>query len=128
MCLRRLDSLLAASLLIALSFLGCKSADTSPGPLPKELDSPSLLGAVSGSQNYIHAFAKRGIYPYHCTYHTTEHYREAGTVIVEDSGQDSAFVSIFQGAYHPQTTTVKPNAQVRWQNFDDGVHHTVTSD
>lgn len=128
MCRRRLDPLLAASLFLALSLLGCKSTSTSPAPAPKELDSPSLLGATSGSQNYILAFANRGTYPYHCTYHTTAHYREAGTVIVEDSGQDSAFVSIFEGAYHPQTATVKPNGQVRWQNFDDGVHHTVTSD
>lgn len=100
---------------------------TSPTPAP-ELDSPPLLGATAGSPNYIHTFANAGIYPYHCTFHTTAHYRMAGTVLVEAQGPDSAFVSIFQGAFNPQTATVKPGGQVRWQNFDDGTHHTVTSD
>jgi plastocyanin len=52
----------------------------------------------------------------------------AGAVAVDDTGQDSAFVSIFQGAFQPASVVVKPGGQVRWQNFDDGVHHTVTSD
>jgi plastocyanin len=93
-----------------------------------ELDSPSLLGATAGSQNYIHTFAHAGLYPYHCEYHTTASHRMAGTVTVDDTGQDSAFVSIFQGAFQPASVVVRPGGQVRWQNFDDGVHHTVTSD
>jgi plastocyanin len=122
----RLHVLLLASL--ALSLLAC-SDDQGTRPVPtKELDSPALLGATTGSQNYIHTFANTGVYPYHCTFHTTTAHRMAGTVIVGNGGPDSAFVSIYQGAYHPSNATVKPNGQVRWQNFDDGTHHTVTSD
>jgi plastocyanin len=47
---------------------------------------------------------------------------------VADQGPDSAFVRIFEGAFDPEVATVRPGGQVRWQNFDDGVHHTVTSD
>src|SRR2546428_831481 len=117
-----------ASLAFAVSLLACgKDQQTSP-TAAMELDSPALLGAAAGSQNYIHAFANAGVYPYHCRYHTTTHHRMAGTVVVSDGGPDSAFVSIFQGAFNPSSVTVKPSGQVRWQNFDDGVHHTVTSD
>jgi len=115
-------------LLLALSVLACGRDKTTGPSTAKELDSPELLGATAGSQNYIHTFANAGTYPYHCKYHTTANHRMAGTVIVGDGGADSAFVSIFEGAYHPATVTVRPNAQVRWQNFDDGIHHTVTSD
>jgi len=52
----------------------------------------------------------------------------AGTVFVTAQGPESVFVSIFQGAFQPASATVRPNGQVRWQNFDDGTHHTVTSD
>ena len=114
-------------LLAALTLLSCQDKETNPAPAV-ELDSPGLLGAVSGSQNYVHVFAQAGRFDYHCAYHTNAHHREAGLVFVHDGGQDSAFVSIIQGAYHPDTVTVRPNGQVRWQNFDDGVHHSVTSD
>jgi plastocyanin len=124
---RRLRPVGLTGLLVALSLLSCKDQGTNPPPA-KELDSPALLGATVGSQNYIHVFARAGVYAYHCTYHTTAHHREPGTVIVQDGGQDSVFVSIFQGTYQPATVTVRPNGQVRWQNFDDGVHHSVTSD
>jgi len=120
-------SVIALLAVLAFTLPSCMDKATSP-PAAPELDSPSLLGATTGSANYIHWFAKAGVYPYHCTYHTNSHTREPGTVIVEDGGLDSAFVSIYQGAYHPASVTVRPNAQVRWQNFDDGVHHTVTSD
>jgi len=116
-----------SGLLAALTLLSCQDTGTNPPPAP-ELDSPGLLGAVSGSQNYVHVFARAGRYDYHCAYHTNEHHREAAMVFVHDGGPDSAFVSISQGAYHPDTVAVRPNGQVRWQNFDDGVHHTVTSD
>jgi plastocyanin len=117
-----------ASPALAFSLIAC-GEDKSTSPAPTEvLDSPALLGHTSGSQNYIHTFTNAGSHPYHCKYHTTSSHREAGTVIVNDQGADSAFVSILQGAYHPDNVTVKPNGQVRWQNFDDGVHHTVTSD
>jgi plastocyanin len=52
----------------------------------------------------------------------------AGLVIVTDQGPDSAFVRIFEGAFDPDTARVKAGASVRWQNFDEGTHHTVTSD
>jgi plastocyanin len=117
-----------AALTLALSLPGCaKDKGTSPTP-SMELDSPAMLGATSGSQNYIHNFADAGTYPYHCRYHTTSAHRMAGTIVVGGGGQDSAFISIFEGAFDPPMATVKPGGQVRWQNFDDGVHHTVTSD
>lgn len=114
-------------LMAALTLLSCRDTETNPAPA-LELDSPGLLGASSGSQNYVHGFTAVGWYDYHCAYHTSAHHREAGTVFVRDGGPDSAFVSIFQGAYHPDTVTVRPHGKVRWQNFDDGVHHSVTSD
>lgn len=125
----RLSALVSlAGVSLALALAGCVQ-DKGTNPVPaNELASPSLLGATAGSQNYIHAFATPGTYPYHCSYHTTSEHREAGTVIVDGAGLDSVFVSIYQGAYHPASATVKPGGQVRWQNFDDGVHHTVTSD
>jgi len=113
---------------LAIMVLGACRADKTTDPITPELDSPALLGATTGSRNYIHAFANLGTYPYHCEYHTTQNHREPGTVIVDNNGADSAFVQIFQGAYHPASVTVKPHVNVRWQNFDDGVHHTVTSD
>ena len=116
-----------SSLMAALTLLSCQDQSTNPAPLT-ELDSPALLGAVSGSQNFTHVFTRPGRYDYHCTFHTNAHHREGGIVFVHDGGPDSAFVSIFQGAYHPDTVSVRPNGQVRWRNFDDGVHHTVTSD
>src|SRR5262247_4170809 len=113
---RRPIFLLTAALALTFSLAGCNQGKSIVPTVPAhELDSPALLGATTGSQNYIHVFASRGIYPYHCTYHTTAHHRMAGTVMVEDSGQDSAFISIFQGAFTPATATVKPNGQVRWQ-------------
>src|SRR5438093_12461576 len=123
---RPIGLVVLASVALVLALPACRD-DKVTNPAPgKGLDSPSLLGATSGSQNYIHAFANTGTYPYHCRYHTSN--SERGTVIVVDGGQDSAFVSIFEGAYHPSSLTVRPNGQVRWQNFDDGTHHTVTSD
>ena len=125
---RPLGLLVLASLTLVLAVIACgEDKGTSP-VLAKELDSPALLGATAGSQNYIHGFANAGTYRYHCKYHTTAHHRMAGTVVVEDQGPDSAFVSIFQGAFDPDIATVRTGGQVRWQNFDDGVHHTVTSD
>jgi hypothetical protein len=124
---RRLRLVGLIGLATALTLMSCQDQSTNPAPA-LELDSPGLLGAVSGSQNYIHVFTRVGRYNYHCSYHTNAHHREPGTVFVRDGGPDSAFVSIFQGSYHPDTVEVRPNGQVRWQNFDDGVHHTVTSD
>ncbi len=125
---RRLPSLVVlASLTLVFSLFAC-GPDKVTSPTGKELDSPSLLGATTGSQNYIHAFANTGTNPYHCRYHSTVSHPMAGTVVVEDQGPESAFVSIFESAYHPSTATVRPNGQVRWQNFDEGTHHTVTSD
>ena len=127
MSLRPMGLLALASVSLVLLLACGEDKGTSPAP-GKELDSPALLGATAGSQNYIHAFANAGSYPYHCSFHTTSHHRMAGTVIVADGAPDSVFVQIFQGAFNPSSATVKPNGQVRWQNFDDGVHHTVTSD
>jgi plastocyanin len=125
----RLLRVVPVVLLLGVSILSCgRTAETTNPSAAKELDSPFLLGATSGSQNYIHAFAHTGQYPYHCKLHTTVNYREGGLVTVSAQGADSAFVSIFQGAFHPDTLAVKPGGQVRWQNFDDGTHHTVTSD
>jgi len=84
--------------------------------------------ATTGSQNYLHTFAGDGEYWYHCLLHTTAHYREGGVVFVNSSGGDSAFVRIFQGKFDPESVTVRAGAQVRWQNFDDGTSHSVTSD
>jgi plastocyanin len=126
MSLRPLRLGALAGLSLALSLLACRE-DKVTGPADR-LDSPALLGNTTGSRNYVHTFVSAGTYPYHCTYHTTSVDREAGTVIVVDGGPDSAFVTIFEGAYHPSSATVKPDGQVRWQNFDHGVHHTVTSD
>jgi hypothetical protein len=120
---RTLPLFLVVSLL-ALS--GCgkdKGTDPVPG---MELDSPGLLGATTGSRNYIHTFANAGTYSYHCRYHPASSH--AGTVTVDPQGPDSGFVMISLGAYHPATLSVRPGGTVRWQNFDDGVHHTVTSD
>ncbi len=113
---------------IAASASACSQTPSTSPVTGKELDSPYLLGATSGSENYIHVFANAGHYAYHCKLHTTAYYRMGGLVIVSAQGSDSAFVTIFQSAFHPDTVTVKPGGQVRWQNFDDGTHHTVTSD
>jgi len=125
---RPLGLLALASLTLLLGVFACGEDKSTSPVVANELDSPALLGATGGSQNYIHAFANAGTYPYHCRYHTTTHHRMAGTVVVQDQGPDSAFVRIFQGAFDPDLATVRPGGQVRWQNFDDGVHHTVTSD
>jgi plastocyanin len=117
-----------ASLGLILAALSC-SEDKGTAPVStNELDSPALLGSTTGSQNYFHTFTDAGTYPYHCKYHTTAHHRMAGTVVVTDPGPDSAFVRIFEGAFDPAIANVGPNGQVRWQNFDEGTHHTVTSD
>jgi plastocyanin len=118
----------AALAALAVSLLSCSQDNGTEPVATKELDSPSLLGSTTGSPNYIHAFANSGLYPYVCTYHTTAHYREGGMVIVNGQGADSAFVRIFEGAFDPDTSRVKPGAPVRWQNFDEGTHHTVTSE
>lgn len=119
-------TLLAAAIL-ALTVLSCTKHTTSPAA-GMELSSPYLLGATTGSQNYLHVFAEGGDYPYHCVLHTTAHFREGGAVFVNSGGADSAFVRIFQGKFDPDTVTVRAGARVRWQNFDDGTNHTVTSD
>ena len=121
---RLLGLIMAASL---LSVLSCRNEGTGPPPA-MELDSPYLLGHTTGSQNYIHTFTNAGTYPYHCRLHTTSSHRMAGTVFVVAQGPESVFVSIFEGAYHPASATVRVNGQVRWQNLDEGTHHTVTSD
>jgi plastocyanin len=112
----------------ALFLPSCKGDTGTNPPAPPELDSPALLGATTGSQNYIHTFSAAGDYPYHCQYHTTANHREGGAVQVADGGPDSVFVRIFQGTFSPANAVVKPGGSVRWQNFDDGVHHSVTSD
>ena len=117
-----------AGLCFVLLLLGCSKDPTTPPASGPELDSPALLGSTTGSVNYIHVFAHAGTYPYHCSFHTTAHHRMAGTVVVDNSGVDSAFVQIHLGAFNPDVVTVRPGGQVRWQNFDDGTHHTVTSD
>lgn len=125
----RLLCLVVIALFLGLAIVSCgRTADTTNAPAAKELDSPFLLGATTGSENYIHAFANNGQYPYHCKLHTTVNHREGGLVTVSAQGADSAFVTIFTGAFQPDTVVVKPGAPVRWQNFDDGTHHTVTSD
>lgn len=125
---RALRFVLPASLALGLTIIACRgNQGTSPPPAP-ELDSQALLGATTGSQNYIHTFANAGTYPYHCKYHTTSSHRMAGTVVVDPQGPESVFVSISLGAFHPANATVRPGGSARWQNFDDGVHHTVTSD
>jgi hypothetical protein len=121
-------ALMIAGSALALSALSCNDDKGTGPPAAKELDSPYLLGATTGSQNYIHAFADEGAYPYHCKLHTTAQHRMGGTVFVSPTGADSAFIRIFEGAFDPISVTVRPNGQVRWQNFDDGTHHTVTSD
>jgi len=127
-CPRPRQFVLLAVLSIALSLVSC-GEDKSTNSTPRDvLDSPALLGSTTGSQNYIHLFVTAGVYTYHCKYHQISTYGETGTVAVNDGGPDSAFVTIFQGAYNPASVTVRPGGQVRWQNFDDGVHHTVTSD
>ena len=113
---------------LAASLLSCSQDKGTEPVATRELDSPSLLGSTGGSVNYVHAFSEAGTYPYHCTYHTTAHSRMAGTVVVTGSGPDSAFVRIFQGAFDPSLASVKSGGSVRWQNFDEGTHHTVTSD
>jgi len=118
----------AAGLILGFGVLACGEDQGTQPASSKELDSPALLGATTGSQNYIHTFSNEGVFPYHCQYHTTSHHRMAGTVTVSAQGVDSAFISIQLGAFNPASVTVKPGRPVRWQNFDDGVHHTVTSD
>ncbi len=118
-----------ASLALALLNFSCgQDAPTKPASHALELDSPYLLGATTGSENYIHIFANAGNYPYHCRLHSTADHREGGAVFVTAQAPESAFVSIFEGIFRPDTVTVRVNGSVRWQNFDDGTHHTVTSD
>jgi len=124
----RLLRLVLVALVLGLSLSCGRTADSTNASGAKELDSPYLLGASTGSENYIHAFAKDGQYPYHCKLHTTVNFCECGLVVVSAQGADSAYVTIFTGAFHPDTVVVKAGAPVRWQNFDDGTHHTVTSD
>lgn len=125
---RHAGRILIGSLLLGCALLSCGLDRSTNPPAGKELDSPYLLGATNGSQNYIHAFANEGVYPYHCVLHTTIYHREGGVVFVNPQGGDSAFVRIFQGTFVPESLTVHAGGQVRWQNFDDGTHHTVTSD
>ena len=122
---RALGLTLLATLSLCLS--SCQKHGTDPAPA-KELDSPYLLGAATGSRNYLHTFGADGSYWYHCVLHTNAHYREGGVVFVNSNGTDSAFVRIHLGKFDPETVTVRSGAQVRWQNFDDGTSHTVTSD
>ena len=124
---RRFRAVVLGGLLASVLLSSCQESGTNPPP-PKVLDSPALLGATTGSQNYIHVFADYGVYAYHCAYHTNAHHREPGVVLVQDGAPDSAFVSIQQGAFHPETVTVRLRGQVRWRNYDDGVHHSVVSD
>src|SRR5262245_62144950 len=86
-------ALAIVALAIAVAACGDEKG-VAPAPSTKELDSPGLLGATAGSENYIHAFVNTGMYPYHCQYHTTSHHRMAGTVVVGETGPDSAFISI----------------------------------
>lgn len=125
---RSIARVAAAGLMLALTSLACGKDEATNPSSSKELDSPALLGATAGSQNYTHTFSHEGTFPYHCRYHTTSHHRMAGTVTVSASGPESVFVSITIGAFQPQNATVRAGGRVRWQNFDDGVHHTVTSD
>ena len=123
-----LGPIVVVSLGLVLALPGCAKDKGTDPVAAKELDSPALLGATAGSQNYIHTFGNAGTYPYHCSYHTTSRHRMAGTVTVDPQGPDSGFVSISLGAFHPAILSIRPGGSVRWQNFDDGVHHTVTSD
>ena len=112
-----------AGVAIALSILSCtKDPATSP-PADPGLDSPYLLGSTNGSPSYIHTFSKLGTYRYRCRLHTGD----VGIVFVADQGSDSAFISISLGDFHPDTVTVHVDGRVRWQNFDEGTHHTITS-
>src|SRR5262252_4771480 len=114
---------LAAILAVCLASCQKHSTDPTAG---KELDSPYLLGAATGSRNYLHTFASDGDYWYHCVLHTTAQHREGGVVFVNSGGGDSAFVRIYLGKFAPESVTVRAGAQVRWQNFDDGTNHSVT--
>src|SRR5439155_14971869 len=68
---RRMGGLILASvsLSLSLSVMSCGDQKATAPAAGKELDSPYLLGASTGSANYIHMFASEGTYPYHCTLH-----------------------------------------------------------
>lgn len=128
MSLRFPRLVLLAAVVPCLCLVSCNKDDATAPAIGTGLDSPFLLGATTGSANYIHAFGDEGNYSYHCRLHTTAQHREGGMVLVKATGPESAFVSIFEGKFHPETTSVRLNGQVRWQNFDDGTNHTITSD
>lgn len=124
---RPLALVVFAGLFLILSIASCSHERVTAPAAGNELDSPYLLGATTGSANYIHVFARQGTYPYHCTLQTHGDYREGGIVFVSSEGPESVFVRIFEGHFTPESATVRVNGQVRWQNFDEGTHHTVTS-
>jgi len=125
---RHLALVILVSLTLTLFIAACGEEKVTAPAAGKELDSPYLLGATTGSANYIHVFANEGIYPYHCRLHSSADHWEGGTVFVSAQGPESAYVTIFEGKFRPESATVRPAGQVRWQNFDEGTHHTVTSD
>ena len=125
---RRRPGFFFAIMISALSAGSCDKQKVATPTVGSELDSPYLLGATTGSANYIHSFGNEGTYPYHCRLHTSGQHRDGGIVFVTAVGAESAYVAIFEGKFRPESTTVRRGAQVRWQNFDDGTNHTITSD
>src|SRR5258706_858906 len=92
---RRLGSIALASVALGLLILSCRQDKSTGPPTTTELDSPYLLGATTGSQNYIHTFANAGTYPYHCKLHTTATHRMAGTGFGNAQAPGNGLLPIF---------------------------------
>src|SRR5258706_1378513 len=114
---RRLGSIALASVALGLLILSCRQDKSTGPPTTTELDSPYLLGATTGSQNYIHTFANAGTYPYHCKLHTTATHRMAGTRFAAAPRPGSGFLSVFPCACPSASSAARATQSVQCAHF-----------
>ena len=132
---RRVQALILAALLAALSGAGCgsKSSPTSPtygggGGGGGGGGTTFNLGPFAQGQSLEFTFPTAGTFGYHCNTHANM--GMTGTVQVDASGADSLVVHVGAGggfSFAPSTAHIKPAAYVRWVNVSGLTNHTVTS-
>lgn len=129
---RRVQALILAALLAALSGAGCgsKSSPTSPtyGGGGGGGGTTFNLGPFAQGQSLEFTFPTAGTFGYHCNAHASM--GMTGTVQVDASGADSLVVQVGAGggfSFAPSTAHIKPAAYVRWVNVSGLTNHTVTS-
>ena len=107
----------------ALALAGCsKNKSTNPtNTVARELDS----GNLATSAQYAHRFFTAGVFPYHCSIHTSM----TGAVTVSaaaPTGDTLGAVAIAGFAFSPASVAIHTGGKVTWVN-NDGTTHTVTS-